>query len=361
MKRLASLGVLLGMLVTLVASPAHAQTPAPGQTKDVYLLTWGGTIQQMLERDGWDKKFTEATGYHVILVPKATGPEIMATAIAQKARPQVDVVMSDHLPWLAGMQQGIFTPLDPATAPNINNLYDAAKIKDPSSGKLMGVVPYGDIFGFIYNKDVFAKKGWAPPTKWTDLERPEFQGQLLLAPGDTTYGLYNLIIAARMHGGDEHNIEPGFVALKKIAPGVVDWSNTYAKMADLIQSGEASVAVYSTSSGADMIRRGLPVATSVPLPSFMSPSTMGVMKDAPNPPGAVAFLNWWIGPEVQKYRAETYSNPIMNRAVELSPAAQARVPHGAELEQLTEIDYPYVLAHRADWSARFQKEITSAK
>ena len=40
---------------------------------------------------------------------------------------------------------------------------------------------------------------------------------------------------------------------------------------------------------------------------------------------------------------------MMNRAVELSPAAQARVPHGAELEQLTEIDYPYVLAHRAEW------------
>jgi putative spermidine/putrescine transport system substrate-binding protein len=110
-----------------------------------------------------------------------------------------------------------------------------------------------------------------------------------------------------------------------------------------------------------MIRRGIPVATTVPLPAFMSPSTMGVMKNAPNPPGAVAFLNWWISPEVQKYRAETYSNPIMNRTVELSPAAQARVPHGAELEQLTEIDYPYVLAHRAEWTTRFQKEITSAK
>jgi putative spermidine/putrescine transport system substrate-binding protein len=351
----------LALLAPLFAALTLLAGPARAQTKDVYLLTWGGTIQQMLERDGWDKKFEAATGYHVILVPKATGPEIMATAIAQKDKPQVDVVMSDHLPWLAGMQQGIFAPLDPATAPNINNLYPAAQIKDPATGKLVGVVPYGDIFGFIYNKDVFAKKGWAPPTKWTDLERPEFQGQLLLAPGDTTYGLYNVIIAARMHGGDEHNIDPGFAALKKIAPGVVDWSNTYAKMADLIQSGEASVAVYSTGSGADMIRRGIPVATTVPLPAFMSPSTMGVVKNAPNPPGAVAFLNWWISPEVQKYRAETYSNPIMNRTVELSPAAQARVPHGAELEQLTEIDYVYVLAHRAEWTTRFQKEITSAK
>ncbi|HTC07410.1 MAG TPA: extracellular solute-binding protein [Acetobacteraceae bacterium] len=348
MRRLAL--ALLGAL--LLAGSAHAQTT------DVYLLTWGGTIQQMLERDGWNKKFTEATGYNVILVPKATGPEIMATAIAQKDHPQVDVVMSDHLPWLAGLQQGLFAPLDPATAPNINSLYPAAKISDPTTGKLVGVVPYGDIFGFIYNKDLFAKKGWAPPTKWTDLERPEFKGQLLLAPGDSTYGLYNVVIQARAHGGDEHNIDPGFVAMKKIAPGVVDWSNTYAKMADFIQSGEASVAVYSTSSGVDMIRRGLPVAITVPTPSYMSPSTMGVMAHAPNPAGAVAFLNWWISPEVQKYRAEAYSNPIMNKTVELSPAAQVRVPHGAALEQLTQIDYLYVLAHRAEWSERFQKDIT---
>lgn len=342
---------LLGAL--LLAGPARAQT------KDVYLLTWGGTIQQTLERDGWNKKFTAATGYNVILVPKATAPEIMATAIAQKDHPQVDVVMADHLPWLAGLQQGIFAPLDPAAVPNAASLYPAARITDPATGKLMGVVPYGDIFGFIYNKDLFAKKGWAPPTKWTDLERPEFKGQLLLAPGDSTYGLYNVIIQARAHGGNEQNINPGFATLKKIAPGVVDWSNTYAKMADFIQSGDASVAIYSTSSGADMIRRGLPVAITVPTPSYMSPTTMGLMAHAPNSAGGMAFINWWISPEVQKFRAETYNNPIMNKTVQLSPDAQARVPHGAELDALTQIDYAYVLAHRAEWTDRFQKEITS--
>jgi hypothetical protein len=49
----------------------------------------------------------------------------------------------------------------------------------------------------------------------------------------------------------------------------------------------------------------------------------------------------------------------MNKAVQLSPEAQARVPHGAELDALTQIDYAYVLAHRAEWTDRFQKEIIS--
>lgn len=335
--------------------------PARADDKTVYFLTWGGTIQQMLERDGWSKKFAAATGYNVVLVPKATGPEIMAAAIAQKAHPQVDVVMSDMLPWLAGVDQGLFAPLDPAAVPNMDKLYPAARIKDPGSGQVIGVVPYGDILGFIYNKNVFAQKGWSPPTKWTDLERPEFRGQLLLAPGDTTYGIYNLVIMARAYGGSEHDIDPGFAALKKVAPGVVDWSNTYAKMADFLQDGSASVAIYSTGSAADMIRRGLPVTYTVPSPTYMSPSAAGVMKDAPNPAGARAFLNWWISAEVQSYRAETYSNPVMNRDVVLSADAAKRVPHGAQLEDLTQIDYAYVLAHRAAWTERFQKEVLTAK
>ena len=57
---------------TVIAAPRLAR--AAGKT--VYLLTWGGTIQAMLERDHWAKKFADATGYNVVLVPKATGPEI---------------------------------------------------------------------------------------------------------------------------------------------------------------------------------------------------------------------------------------------------------------------------------------------
>jgi putative spermidine/putrescine transport system substrate-binding protein len=79
-------------LILGAASSVFAPALARSADKSVYLLTWGGTIQAMLERDNWAKKFSDATGYEVILVPKATGTEIMAAAIAQKSKPQVDVV-----------------------------------------------------------------------------------------------------------------------------------------------------------------------------------------------------------------------------------------------------------------------------
>lgn len=344
------------LAAVVLAVVALGPQPAAAQKKDVYFLTWGGTIQAMLERDGWAKKFTEDTGYNVILVPKATGPEIMATAIAQKAGPQVDVVMADMLPFLTGIQQGIFAPLDAKSVPNLAKLLDMARIKG-AGGSDMGVVTYGDIFCFIYNENVFKKKGWAPPTKWTDLTRPEFKGQLLLSPGSATYGLYNLVIQARAHGGSERNIEPGFQTLKQVAPGVVDWSNTFAKMSEFLQAETAAVAVFTTPAAADMKRRGIPVAYSIPEPVYMSPTAAGIMQNAPNPEGARALLNWWISAKVLGYRAETYGQSPMNREVQFSPETAKRVPHGDDLKKLTTIDYAYVNTQKAAWGERFEKEI----
>ncbi|MBV8913121.1 MAG: extracellular solute-binding protein, partial [Acetobacteraceae bacterium] len=314
------------LALAAAAGAGLAAKSAGAQAKTVYLLTWGGTIQAMLERDGWAKKFNAATGYDVVLVPKATGTEIMATAVAQKARPQVDVVQSDLLPWLAGIDQDLFEPIDQAGIPNLGQLYPPALVRDRSGQKVYGVEPYGDVFALIYNKDVFAQKGWAPPTQWTDLERPELKGMLLLPPGTSAYGLYVLIMLARAHGGSETNIEPGFQALKKIAPGVVDWSDTFAKMSQFLQDGTAALAFHGIAGALDMVKRGLPVAYVLPEPVYLSPTAMGIMKGGPNPAGARAFVNWWVSPEVLAYRAETYGQTVTNKNVKLSAEAAAKLP-----------------------------------
>jgi putative spermidine/putrescine transport system substrate-binding protein len=343
-------------LALAAASGLSART-ARAQAKTVYLLTWGGTIQAMLERDGWAKRFNAATGFDVVLVPKATGTEIMATAVAQKARPQVDVVQSDLLPWLAGIDQGLFEPIDQAGIPNLAQLYPAALIRDRAGKTVYGVEPYGDVFALIYNKDVFAKNKWAPPTQWTDLERPELKGQLLLPPGTSAYGLYLLIMLARAHGGSETNIEPGFQALKKIAPGVVDWSDTFAKMSQFLQDGTASLAFHGIAGAMDMKKRGLPVEYVLPDPVYLSPTAMGIMKGGPNPAGARAFVNWWVSPDVLAYRADTYGQTVTNKDVKLSPEAAAKLPDAAKLSHMVEIDYYAVLANRQAWVDRFQREL----
>src|SRR5947209_4145318 len=128
----------LSLLLLVIAAIA---TPAAADTKTVYFLSWGGTVQQTLEKEGLAQKFKEQTGYSVVLVPKATGSEIIAAAIAQKDKPQVDVVQTDLLPFLAGDDQKIFAPLTDKDVPNLAKMPALARLRE---GR--GVLTYGDLF-----------------------------------------------------------------------------------------------------------------------------------------------------------------------------------------------------------------------
>ncbi len=341
---------LLGLATATALALGVAGTAQAQAGKTVYFLTWGGTVQQTLEKDGWGKKFTEATGYTVQLVPKATGPEIIAAAIAQKDKPQVDVVQTDLLPFLVGNDQGIFSPLDATQIPNIAKLVDVARF-DPN-----GVMTYGDVFSIIYNHDVFKKKGWAPPkAEWSELMRPEFRGMMVLPPINTTYGLYTLVTLARIHGGSERDIEPGFKALKTLAPGVVEWPTTFARMGQFLQDETAAVGLYSSSSAAEMQKRGLPVSYVVAKPLLFTGTAAGIMKNAPNPEGAKAFLNWWISKETLTYRAERYGNVTMNKDVTANPIPVS------QLAEMQKIDYTHVNSQRSRWIQIFEREIAPLK
>lgn len=341
--------MVAGLLGT---SPASAQD----KSKQVYFLSWGGTIQTMLEKEGWADAFQKDTGYSVTLVPKATSAEIISTAVAQKDRPQVDVVMCDLIAYMQGIDQDIFASVDPGKVPNYAKLEDVAKLRDNK-----GLYTYADVLSIIYNEDVFKRKGWAPPTTWKDLLRPEFKGMVIIPPVNNTYGLYTLVEFARMNGGSEKNIDPGFATLKNVAPGVVDWTTTYAKIGTMLQSETAAIAVFGNSSGWEIKARGAPVNVIIPQPAYISPTVAGIVKNSPNPAGANVLLNWLIGEKVLTYRAERFGNTPMNRDVKVTGDAAARVLTGDQLKSLVKLDYEAVLAQRGTWNARFEREIATIR
>ncbi|MBI1735655.1 MAG: extracellular solute-binding protein [Candidatus Rokubacteria bacterium] len=349
--------MLVAAVVLAVLAISGVAAAAPGKT--VYFLSWGGTIQTMLEKEGWAQQFTKDTGYTLVLVPKATSSEIIATAIAQKDRPQVDVVMCDLAAWQDGLKQGVFAAIDQGQVPNLARLYPIARVRDKGVEK--GVFTYADVVGLLYQPDVFKKNGWAPPTGWKDLMRPELKGKIIIPPVSNTYGLYTLIELARMNGGGERDVEPGFVAMKKLAPGVVDWTTTFAKIGGLMQSETAAIAVFGNGSGWELKKRGVPMEVVIPAPAYMSPTVAGVVQGAPNPEGARVLLNWLISEKVLQYRAERFGQTPMNRDVKLTGEAAERVVTGKDFDRLAVIDYEYVGTQRAAWNARFEREVAPIK
>jgi len=341
--------------LAVFAAAVGLSGPAAAQNKQVHFLSWGGTVQTMLEKEGWADRFNKDTGYTVTLVPKATAAEIIATAIAQKDRPQVDVVMCDLIAFLQGVEQGVFQTLDKSKVANLSKMHDVAFIRDK------GIMTYADVLGIMYHEEVFKRKGWAPPKSWADLMRPEFKGQLLIPPVANTYGLYTLVELARMNGGGERNIEPGFEALKKLAPGVVDWATTFAKIGTLMQGEAASVAVFGYASGWEIRKRGTPVRPIVPTPAYMSPTAAGITQGAPNPEGAAVFLNWLISEPVLVYRAERFGNTPMNREAKVTGPAAERILTQEQMKTLVKLDYEHVLKQRPEWNQRFEREIATIR
>jgi putative spermidine/putrescine transport system substrate-binding protein len=224
-----------------------------------------------------------------------------------------------------------------------------------------GVYTYADVLAIIYHEGMFKKKGWAPPKTWADLLRPELKGTVIIPPVSNTYGLYTLVEFARMGGGGEDNIDPGFVTLKKAAPNVVDWTTTFAKIGTLMESESASIAVFGNASGWEIKGKGIPVNVVIPQPAYVSPTVAGIMNGAPNPAGADALLNWLIGEKVLTYRAERFGNTPMNRDVKVSDRAKERVLIGDQLNNLVKLDYAKVLARRSEWNARFEREVATIK
>ncbi|QIE56058.1 extracellular solute-binding protein [Pikeienuella piscinae] len=346
----------IGAAGVIAAIMAFGAATATAADKDpVYLLSWGGTIQTSFEKEGWAEKFKEATGYEMVLVPKATSSEIIATAIAQKDNPQVDVVMSDYAAWLQGKHQGLFGAIDEASVPNLAKLYDTAPIRDGE--ETIGAFTYTDTLSLIYQPEIFERNGWEPPTKWEDLGRPEFKGMVSIPPVSNTYGLYTLVLLAMANGGGVQDIEPGFDALREIAPGVVDWTSTFAKLGGYLQGELVAIAVFGANSGYEIKKKGIPAEVVIPTPNFLSPTAVGVMKDAPNPEGARALLNFIIGKEFQSYRAERFGSNAMNREIEVSPEAAQYLLTDEQKASLDILDYESVLPVRAEWNERFEKEI----
>lgn len=332
--------ILSGTLVTAM--------PVAAQNKTVRLLSWGGSIQKSFEQGGLAEAFEKDTGYKVIVVPKPTAPEIIATAIAQKDNPQVDVVFVEVVSFMQGVERDIFASI--TDLPNFSKIYKFAKVHDKGAQLVAGVPVV------VYNEAIFKKNGWAPPKGFADLMRPEFKGKIAIPACCTSFGLYLTIELARLNGGSEKNLEPGIQALKKLAPGVVNWVNTYGKLGEMMEGGESAIGVWGTTGAWELVDKGVPLKIVPPDPVYLQTSAVGVMKNAPNPEGARILANWMMGDRHLVYRAETFGETPLNMETKYKGNPERTLGFD-RLQKAVELDYDYISAHRAEWLDRFTREV----
>ena len=160
--------------------------------------------------------------------------DTLAKLQAQKGNQQIDVAIVDDGPMYQAVALGFCRDL--AKAPIYDDIYDVMKF---SSNKAVGLGMVGT--GIMYAKKVFEDNKWPAPTSWEDLKDPKFAKKLVIPPLNNSYGLHALVMMAKLRGGGEKNIDPGFKAFKdEVGPNVLVYEPSPGKMTELFQSGQAA-------------------------------------------------------------------------------------------------------------------------
>ena len=236
--------------IGLAAALALFAGPALAQSKTLTVAAYGGVWDQHLRKE----VFPDFEKKHGVKIDYVAGnsTDTLAKLQAQKGNQVIDVAIMDDGVMYQAIQLGFCTKIE---GMNKAELYPAALFKDD---KAVAVGQTGT--GFMVNTKVFKEKGWATPTSWNDLKDAKFKKQLVIPPINNTYGLYTLMMFARMNGGGEKNIEPGFKVMKNdVNPNVLVYEPSPGKMTELFQSGQANIAVWGTGRVQAFANTGFPV------------------------------------------------------------------------------------------------------
>jgi putative spermidine/putrescine transport system substrate-binding protein len=330
------------LALSFAAPCAHAQ-----QTLTV--AGYGGSWEQTLRKS----VFPAFEAKHGVKIEYTAGnsTDTIAKLQAQKANQVIDVAIVDDGPMYQAIALGFCTKINGLDK---SDLYEAAVFKDDLA---VAVGQTGT--GFMVNTKYFKEKGWPIPTSWADLKDPKYKQLLVIPPINNTYGLYTLMMYARMNGGGEKNIEPGFKVMKAdINPNVLVYEPSPGKMTELFQSGQAVIAVWGTGRVQAFANTGFPVDFIYPTEGapILLASACPVAKASVNPL-AHEFVKTLTSLEVQTVLAKENGNGPVNKKVDVNMPELKMAPVGERAKKVLVPDWVTINAHREEWTKRWNREV----
>ncbi len=338
-------------LIAVSAFAIAAAAPAVAQQKTMTLAGYGGSFEKTM-REQVIPPFEAKHGVKVEYVA-GNSTDTLAKLQAQKGNQVIDVIVVDDGPMYQAVDLGFCGTL--ADADVYKDVYSVMKFK---SNKAIGVGMVGT--GIMYNKQIFEENKWPAPTSWEDLKDPKFKKKLVVPPMNNTYGLHAVVMMARVRGGGEANIEPGFKAFKDdLGPNVLAYEPSPGKMTELFQSKQAVIGVWGSGRA-----KALGDQTGFPI-EFIYPKEGGValgvascpIAGSKNDKEAQAFVQHLVSPAVQVILATGAGFGPTNQKVELKPEQTKGIPYGDQVKTLKAVDWDVINKAREEWNKRWTREI----
>ncbi len=345
--------ILAGAAAT-IAAPSVLR--AQGLSGTITLMSYAGIFQDNYTKAVVEPFLKANPGVKVNYAPGGTSAQMLGTIRAQKADPQVDVVIFDVTTSGIGNIEGLFSRMSPEEVPSLNDLDPQARAAGgrlrpgrdlrPSGAGLRQAEPESALGQALRSLASGAQGAGGARCA------PNIQGLALTA------------MVAKMEGGDHtKSIDPAIRKLKDLAPSVQTWEPNPDGYT-LILNGVVRVAT-GWNARAQLYSDETKGRLGVLLPpegSVFQINTINVTEGSKNKAAAIAFANYALSREAQKAFTERMFYAPTNIKAEIAPAALARTASSPENRaRMIPVDWTEIAKVRDQWNNRWRREIIAAR
>ena len=338
---------LLGSALTLSALQLFPGI-SHAQARKLVFATFTGSWEEA-HRDVLVPAFKKASGQDMLLDAMLSVDQI-AKVSAARSNPPIDVMLHDPGPALTAISQDLVEPFPVTSSKNYKDLI-------PEAQDATGPSMFFQVVGLTYNPD----KIKTPPSSWADLFKPEYKGRVGMTNLNSTLGTGFLVELARMNGGNESNVEPGFAAIEKLKPSLAAVAANPGALAALYQQGQIDISPGNFNAIQILKARGVPVEWVAPKEGAIAFKTsIHIVKNSPNKELAAQLIDTALSFEVQtKLMQPPYLVVPTNSKVKMEgEIAKVLAKDTAELKKKFVFqDWKKINEKRPEWIARFNKEI----
>ncbi|MBS7546214.1 ABC transporter substrate-binding protein [Ancylobacter oerskovii] len=295
------------------------------------LLTQGVRAQSSITVMGYSGLFQERYTKAVVEPFMRAHPDIQVTYFplpssaamlgnlrAQKAAPQADVVIMDVSVSKAGTDEKLFDKIDESNAPNVRDLYPAARIPD-----VAGVGVTFDNLVMLYNAEAVKE----PPASWMAMADKANEGKVVIPGIPDIQGVSLVIILNKANGGTDYlkDVSKGIAAMTEIAPNVQTWEPKPEVYVPIVTGQAVLGAGWNARAQVNNQTSGGKLKAAIPQEgTVFQINTINLVANGPGGEAAKTFVNYALSPEAQKAFTESMFYAPTNTKAQISPEALDR-------------------------------------
>src|SRR5690606_5268170 len=177
--------------------------------------------------------------------------KMLAQRKADPDNPLVNLGFFNSNSTVQGIDDDMWVKLDYDELSHADDIYPSMRRED---GYGIGIGT--DQYGLVYNKEKIKDR----PTSWSALWDHAYRGKVCLFKGPW----YALVMAAKLNGGSEKNVEPGFELWKREAKQIRLMVESNPQYLNVLSNGSTPLTAYFAGTSRQWITSGAPLAYVVP-------------------------------------------------------------------------------------------------